>query len=234
MVPMVPGVSIRFVLVPGAGGVPWYWHRVVPELEARGHAAVAVDLPGSDDAAGLPEYADAIVAAMGDHPRVAVVAQSMGGFSAPLACDRRPAESLVLLNAMIPRPGETAGEWWGATGAAEARVRAAEAGGYTTEFDPEIHFLHDVPAVVAASGAAHLRDEAEIAFGQPFALARWPDVPTRVLAGRDDRFFPLEFQRRVARERLGLEVEVVPGGHLAALAYPVELVDRLLSVSPES
>jgi pimeloyl-ACP methyl ester carboxylesterase len=52
-------------------------------------------------------------------------------------------------------------------------------------------------------------------------------VPTSVLAGQDDRFFPLEFQRRVARERLGLEVDVVPGGHLAALARPVELADRL-------
>ena len=34
-----------FVLIPGAGGVAWYWHRVVLELEARGHEAVAVDLP---------------------------------------------------------------------------------------------------------------------------------------------------------------------------------------------
>lgn len=224
----------RFVLVPGAGGVAWYWHRVVPELEARGHGAVAVDLPGSDDAAGLPQYADAIVAAMGDHPRVVVVAQSMGGFSAPLACDRRPAESLVLLNAMIPMPGETAGEWWAATGAVEARVGAAAAAGYASEFDPETYFLHDVPAEVAASGATLVRDEAAIAFGQPFALEQWPDVPTRVLAGRDDRFFPLDFQRRVARERLGLEVEVVPGGHLAALSYPDALVDGLLGLSAES
>jgi len=55
-------------------------------------------------------------------------------------------------------------------------------------------------------------------------------VPIRVLAGRADRFFPLEFQRRVARERLGAEVgEVVeiPGGHLAALSYPAPLADRL-------
>ena len=34
-----------FVLIPGAGGAAWYWHRVVPELRARGHEAVAVDLP---------------------------------------------------------------------------------------------------------------------------------------------------------------------------------------------
>jgi pimeloyl-ACP methyl ester carboxylesterase len=53
-------------------------------------------------------------------------------------------------------------------------------------------------------------------------------VPTRVLAGRDDRFFPLEFQRRIARVRLHAGVDEVPGGHLAALSYPAELTDRLI------
>jgi pimeloyl-ACP methyl ester carboxylesterase len=51
-------------------------------------------------------------------------------------------------------------------------------------------------------------------------------VPTRVLAGRDDRFYPLEFQRRVAADRLGRPVDEVPGGHLVALSRPVELAAR--------
>jgi len=42
-----------------------------------------------------------------------------------------------------------------------------------------------------------------------------------------DRFFPLDFQRRVARERLGLDVDVIPGGHLAALSRPAEVAERL-------
>jgi pimeloyl-ACP methyl ester carboxylesterase len=52
-----------------------------------------------------------------------------------------------------------------------------------------------------------------------------------VISGRDDRLFPLEFQRRVAQDRLGLEVDVVPGGHLAALSYPAALVDQFLRTS---
>jgi pimeloyl-ACP methyl ester carboxylesterase len=62
---------------------------------------------------------------------------------------------------------------------------------------------------------------------QPFALEAWPGVPTRVIAGRDDRLFPLEFQRRVARERLGLDVDEIDGGHMVALSHPTELADRL-------
>jgi pimeloyl-ACP methyl ester carboxylesterase len=37
---------MQLVLVPGAGGVAWYWHRVIPLLRAAGHDALAVDLPG--------------------------------------------------------------------------------------------------------------------------------------------------------------------------------------------
>jgi pimeloyl-ACP methyl ester carboxylesterase len=217
----------RFVLIPGAGGAAWYWHRVVPELRARGHEAVAVDLPGADESAGLPEYADAVVAAIASQRDVVVVAQSMGGFSAPMACSRVHVRLLVLVNAMIPLPGETPGDWWGDTGWEPARVAAAQAGGYPAEFDLATYFLHDVPAEVATAGEEHQYAEADIAFGQPCAIERWPDVPTRVIAGRDDRFFPLKFQRQVARERLGAEVDEIPGGHLAALSRPAELTDRL-------
>jgi pimeloyl-ACP methyl ester carboxylesterase len=216
-----------FVLVPGAGGAAWYWHRVVPELQARGHEAVAIDLPGPDKATGLPEYTDLAVTAIGGRRDVVVAAQSMGGFTAAMVGARRPVRQLILVNAMIPQPGETPGEWWGNTGWEQARIAAARAGGYPADFDLYTYFLHDVPADVAAAAESHSRDEAEIAFGQPCAIDRWPDVPTRVLAGHDDRFFPLDFQRRVARDRLGAEVGAVPGGHLAALSHPAELAERM-------
>jgi pimeloyl-ACP methyl ester carboxylesterase len=216
-----------FVLVPGAGGAAWYWHRVVPELRARGHEAVAVDLPGADESAGLPEYADAVAEAIGGRQDVVLVAQSMGGFTAPVVCARIPVRLLVLVNAMIPLPGETPGAWWDNTGWEPARIAAARAGGYPAEFDLATYFMHDVPAEIVATGEGHNFPEADIAFGQPCAIERWPDVPTRVLAGRDDRFFPLEFQRRIAGERLGTAVDSVPGGHLVALSRPAELTDQL-------
>jgi pimeloyl-ACP methyl ester carboxylesterase len=216
-----------FVLIPGAGGAAWYWHRVVPELQARGHEAVAVDLPGADESAGLPEYADAVVAAVGGHHDVVVVAQSMGGFTAPVACARTSVRLLILVNAMIPVPGETLGDWWGDTGWEPARVAAAQAGGYPAEFDLATYFLHDVPADVVAAGEAHNYPEADIAFSQPCAIERWPDVSTRVLAGQDDRFFPLEFQRQNALDRLGLGTDVIGGGHLVALSNPAGLAARL-------
>ncbi len=52
--------------------------------------------------------------------------------------------------------------------------------------------------------------------------------PTRFLQARGDRFFPVEFQRRVVGERLGIAIDEMSGGHLVALGHPVELADRLV------
>ncbi|MFI2752919.1 alpha/beta fold hydrolase [Cellulomonas sp. P22] len=217
-----------FVLVPGAGGDAWYWHRVVPLLRAAGHDALAVDLPGDDPAATLPEYARLVRDAIGDRTGVVLVAQSLGGFTAPLVAAHGAVRAVVLVNAMVPVPGETPGEWWEATGWADAQARAAADGGYPHGLDPEVVFLHDVPPEVLATGGEP-RGEADAVFGSVCDFTAW-GAPVHVLAGADDRFFPLGFQRAVARDRLGLPVEVLPGGHLVALARPDELVGRLLQV----
>ena len=56
-------------------------------------------------------------------------------------------------------------------------------------------------------------------------------MPTHVLAPTEDRLFPLEFQRRLARERLGLEIDEIPGGHLPMLSRPRELAKSLIEVA---
>ncbi|HEX4254399.1 MAG TPA: alpha/beta fold hydrolase [Streptosporangiaceae bacterium] len=217
-----------YVMIPGAGGAGWYWHRVVPLLEAAGHQAIAVDLPAPDPATGLPEYTDVTVAAAQGRDDIVLVAGSLGGFTAPLAAQRLPLRALVLVNAMIPVPGETPGQWGDAVGSAQAQREAAEKGGYGTDFDLDVYFMHDVPAEVAASGEQF--DEAGAIWDSPCDFTTWPDVPIHVVTGRGDRLFPAEFQRRVAQDRLGIEADLLPGGHLIALAEPGSLADYLLAV----
>ena len=131
-----------FVLVPGAGGQAAYWALLVPELERRGHQATAVDIAEDDPALGLPDYARIVDQAIGDRREVVLVAQSMGGFTAPMV--GKPVAMIVLLNAMIPDPGETPGQWFENTGAGEARCAADAAAGRSGEFDASTHFLHDL------------------------------------------------------------------------------------------
>ncbi len=58
-------------------------------------------------------------------------------------------------------------------------------------------------------------------------LETWPDVPTKFLLCRDDRFFPADFMRRVVRDRLGIDPDEISGSHCVALSRPKELADRL-------
>jgi pimeloyl-ACP methyl ester carboxylesterase len=220
-----------FVLIPGAGGAAWYWHRVTPLLHEAGHRAVAVDLPADDPDAGLAEYARLVTQAADGSGNVVLAAQSLGGFTAALAAAKIGARALVFVNAMIPLPGETPGEWWDATGWEAARLAAAERGGYPAEFDLETYFLHDVPPEVAAAGEQHQRPEADAAFASACGFGAWPDVPIKVAAGADDRFFPANFQRAVARERLGIEADILPGGHLNALSQPAAIAGYLLAAT---
>jgi len=84
-----------------------------------------------------------------------------------------------------------------------------------------------VPPDVAAEGLAHTGAQSGTPFEKPWPLEAWPDVPTRFLLCRDDRFFPAEFQRRVVSDRLGIPVEEIPGGHLVALSRPREVAEKL-------
>lgn len=84
---------------------------------------MTIDLPADDDTAGLDEYADLVAAAAAGLPRPLVVAaQSMGAFTAPLVAQRTPTDQILLVNPMIPAPGESAGQWWSATGQKDAMV----------------------------------------------------------------------------------------------------------------
>ena len=217
-----------FVLIPGAGGAAWYWHRIVSRLREAGHQAIAVDLPAADESAGLSEYAGIVAGAIGDRTDVVLAAQSLGGFTAPLVATAVPVRAVVLVNAMIPVPGETAGQWWDNTGWAQARDAAADQGGYPREVDLAVYFLHDVPPEVAAAGEPYQRPEADVVFGSECAFTAWPPIPIRAVAGADDRFFPVDFQQALARDRLGVEADVLPGGHLIALAQPARLAGYLL------
>jgi hypothetical protein len=211
-----------YVLIHGAGDVASSWELVAAELRQRGHDVVAVDLPSEDESAGLSEYADTVVDAVGDRTELVVVAHSLGGYTAPLVCERLPVDLLVLVTAMIPSPGERGADWWHNTGHAQA-LRDLNG----DEDDEIALFLQDVPPDLAAEALAQARDQADAPLLEPWPLAAWPDVPTRYLLFRDDRWHPAEWTRRMVRERLGIEADEMDGGHCPFLSRPRELAERL-------
>lgn len=161
---------------------------------------------------------------VGDPTDLMVVAHSLAGFTAPLVCARLAVDMVVLVAGMVPSPGESPGEWSDNTGHAQAQRDQAELDGRSVDDDL---FLHDVPPALAAAALGRQRDQSGTPFEKPWPLRAWPDVPTRFLLCRDDRLFPPDFMRRVARERLGIAADEMPGGHYVAISRPRELADRL-------
>ncbi|GAA4542528.1 alpha/beta fold hydrolase [Amycolatopsis samaneae] len=207
-----------FVLIHGGGSSGWDWHLVAAELRGRGHDVVTPDLPIEDPSAGLNDFTNAVLAALGDRPDPVVVGHSYGGMTAPLVCAKVSARLLVFLAAMVPAPGEKPGDWWANTGyVGPEGLSQAET------------FFGGVPEPLVAECVAHGRPQVSAEGEEPWPLDALPDVPTRALLCRDDRFFPPEFLRRVTRERLGVEPDEIEGSHMVLLSRPKELADRLES-----
>ena len=216
------------VLIHGAGSDSWYWHRVRPELERHGHDVVVPDLPCDDDSAGLLEYRDAVLdsATAGTWwswrsrwaasvlPSCATTCRSTSWCWWPRWC-------------RVPASRRGTGGPTPVTSRRSASRTSATARPTDRDFDPVVTFLHDVPPVVVAESAEHVRPQSGTPFEQPWPLDAWPSVPTRFLLCTNDRFFPADFQRRVVRERLGIIPDEIESGHLPALSHPTELAERL-------
>lgn len=219
-----------FVVIHGGGDVGWSWHLVAAELEARGHEVFAPDLPADDDSLTLEDYADAVVADVGERPDLVVLGHSFGAFTAPLVAERLSADLLVLVAGMIPAPGEPPERWWADSGyLAAAEAQSELDGGLTGNDDPYVSFYQDVPRELADEAMRRERAHpSPAAMEAPWPMASWPEVPTRFIVCTDDRFFPADFLRGLARDRLGVVADEVPGGHCAMLSRPRELAEKLL------
>ena len=145
-----------------------------------------------------------------------MVGQSWGGYIAPIVADLAKADRLILVAPMIPRPGETDDEMWNRPA---GRSREAKATPSTTTSTQ----------VLAAEAKSRERGQSEATGREPWPLEAWPDVPTHVIIGRDDRFFPAEWLRGVVRDRLGIEPDEIAAGHMMALSKPRELVELMES-----
>ena len=228
-----------FALVHGAWHGGWCWDRVVQELEARGHRAIAPDLPCDVPAADADAYADAVVRALADVDEpVVVVGHSQGGITIPLVAARRPVERLVFLAALVPQPGRTLGEVLQLAGhpgfdpGFSAGQETTDTGGSRWRPEAAVEFFYDdLPPDEALLAAEHLRVQHWGPAVSPFPPDAWPDVPSTYIVCADDRAVDPDTQRRLARDVLGVEPIEVPGGHSPFLTRPAELAALLVEAA---
>jgi pimeloyl-ACP methyl ester carboxylesterase len=218
-----------FCLIHGAWHDGSCWEPVVRELRARGHDAVAPDLPLHDPGAGFEERArPALRALEGVEGPAVVVGHSAGSAYATLVAAERPPALLVhlcpRLGGLAPPPG------------APRRFREgfpfpADRPDGTSVWDADVAIAAMYPRLPPATAralAGRLRPLA--APPGEYPLAGHPVVPTVLVYASEDEFFEPEWERFMARELLGVEPIEIPGGHFPMAEDPVALaalLDRL-------
>jgi pimeloyl-ACP methyl ester carboxylesterase len=227
-----------FCLVHGAWHSAACWDPTVAELRGRGHDVIAMDLPCSDATAGIEEYVDVVLDALGDAQDVVLVGHSLGGLTAPVVADRRPVRELVLLAALVPKPGVAMSEdvaTFDDTYAAGWEHRAAQqlvgqhgSSSWPVEAAVEVLY-HDCEPALALWAARQLRPQAWTVAGQASPLRAYPDVETHAIVCADDRVLNPDGGARLAKARFGARVTWLEGGHSPMLARPEALADALTS-----
>jgi pimeloyl-ACP methyl ester carboxylesterase len=221
-----------FALIHGAWQAGWLWDEVVPELEARGHRAVAPDLPSDDPNAGLSDYARVVTEAIGEPgDDVIAVGHSFGGLTAPLV----PAKRLVFVCAHLPQPGRSLAE----TSAEEKPTTDNSHDGRTVDeqnrdhwFDSElaIRDLYNECDRPTAEAAAHrLRPQSLTPRKERSPLTSWPDVPCHYILGTNERMVRPDWSRQAAG-RIGATLHELDSDHTPMLSRPVELAALLTSL----
>jgi pimeloyl-ACP methyl ester carboxylesterase len=205
----------KFVFVHGAWHGGWCWERVAGELERRGHATSAPDLPCDQVGLTVHDYA----AVVGPQPDAVVVGHSMGGLTIPLITAR----VTVFLAALVPAAGVYAGLDPAFTGT----VRDELGRSVWPDLETARERLYpDLGEDDAREAFRLLRPQAPVE-----AVVELPaGIRVSIVTLRDRAIRP-EWQASMAREVLGVEPFELDAGHSPFLTHPLEVADLLESVS---
>jgi pimeloyl-ACP methyl ester carboxylesterase len=243
----------RFLLVHGAMGGAWVWERVIAGLEAAGHEARAIDLPGQGaDTTPLPEitlyrYADAVAEALndGEGPSL-IVGHSMGGMVITQAASQRPdlVTALIYVAAFLPQPGQSLIDITQLPEAAGDSVQA----NIVVEGDPPVATM---PPQAAPEALYHCATDEQLAwampqrgsqpvipFTQPFTppdenRAAFDALPRAYVTCRQDRAIKPAVQRRMFTAAGAAPVIEIDTDHSPWLTRTDELVAALNRIAGE-
>jgi len=199
-------------------------------LEQRGHRARAVDLPTDEPELSTDDYAEIIHRQVGGSGNPVVVAHSGSGVLLPAAARALDARHLVWLAAWVPDPGASF---------SEEVARYAE-----KAFNPDwIGKDPTTDAAVAARFLYHDCDQKTLEWALTTRRLFLPvavfnerislndELPSTYIVATDDRTIRPDWQRRMARERLGIEPIEISAGHCPNVSQPGLLAELLLGAA---
>lgn len=234
----------RFLLLHGSWHGAWCWYKVLPRLEAAGHAAVAIDLPGRGRTGripalvGLERMVDAAERALDPTARTIVVAHSRGGIVASGLAERRPelvARTIYLAAFLLPTGRRVIDYLPDRHAAITGHIRVSRLGLWDA-LDPALYreglYADCTPEDLALAGALLVREPVRPALTRlRLTDGRYGRVPRAYIRLTEDRAVSTHLQDRLLAETPVDRVEEIRGSHSVYFSRPDELARTLLSLA---
>lgn len=229
-------MSAPVLLVHGAWAGAWAWGFVQQELEQRGIASTAIDLPSREPTPStMADDAAAIRAALEGFSEPAVlVGHSYTGVpitEASAANDK--VKNLVYVCAVLPEEGQSTGSQMGADPTPSeigGAIQAGDDGMGTLDPDGARRILfNDVDAATSAPIIEALGPHRLSTFGEAPTALGWKEHPSTYILTTNDLVFSPALQRQMAKN--ATQVVEVDSGHIPLLSRPAELADAIAAAA---
>jgi pimeloyl-ACP methyl ester carboxylesterase len=232
-----------FALVHGAWHGAWCFERLVPALAAKGHRAIAFDLPGHGADRTPPEqvtlsgYVERVGEALSRLPEPALLlGHSMGGMVIAQAGEEHTprVRALVYLAAFLPRNGESLGGL-AIPSAVTPNLRPDREASVVC-FDPagaRDAFYHDCSDADVETARARLCPQPVTPWTGGVRLgARYEAIPRHYVECTLDRAIPIAEQRRM-HAATPCCVHTLEAAHSPFYSMPEELAGVLDAIARE-
>jgi len=235
----------KFILIHGAWGNATGWARLIPLLEAKGHEARAIDLPGHGAdptppaGVGMGDYVEKAEALLREAGPACVVGHSMGGIVTAMLSARCPdlVQKAIYVAALLPREGESLVsliEQQEGAGVVPAIVRGPEKG--VTLLDPDL-----APPILFADASPRDQQRAMAAMSpqsnkaqkDPATLGpRFDEVPRAYVFCTEDRTVEYALQQRMVAATPCAQTATLDCGHVPQLTRAADLAAILDELAP--
>ena len=215
-----------FCLIHSSGQGPSGWKLLTAELVARGHDTITPAFRVSETNKSAEWHAQALVKDLRQTGHrasdVICVAQSAGGRFLPALATIWPPRQMIFLAALVPRPGISIIDQFRAD---PSMFNPEWVGKDPMNDSVAMEFLyHDCPRDrIAWVLTTRVDFYAKRAMEEACPLMKWPSIPAAYVVCADDRTVSPAWQRKAAREYLGVEPVELPGGHCPNVSRPQAL-----------
>jgi pimeloyl-ACP methyl ester carboxylesterase len=234
----------NFLFLHGSWHGAWCWHKVIPLIEAAGHRATAIDLPGRGRSpAALPlvslkRMVKAVERTLDPHGKTVVVVHSRSGIVASELAERAPnriARTIYLASFMLPT-GKRVLDYVPDRDSALAGKVTVNRRGMWDWLDPaaykEALYADCDDADVELARKLLVREPVRPALTRVrLSDARYGSVPRAYIRLTQDRAVSLPLQDRLLNETPTDRVESIDAGHSAYFSRPDALARAILKLA---